>query len=317
MKRKGNLYQDIISIENLTLAESIARKGKLNQYGVKVFDKNAEANIIALHQSLLNKTFTTSAYSIFKIHEPKEREIYRLPYCPDRIVHHGIMLKLEDLFVKSFTADTYSCIKGRGIHATSFVLRKALKDESATKYYLKIDIQKFYPSVDHDILKLLLRRKIKDTDLLWLLDNIIDSAPGIPIGNYLSQYFGNFYLNGLDHYLKEKLGVKHLFRYADDIVILSGSKEYLHNILGEIKIYLEVNLKLKLKPNYRIAPVEPNGIDFAGYVHFHKYVLIRKKIKQNLARKVAKGIAPASRASYNGILKHCNSIHLRKKLLSA
>lgn len=317
MKRKGNLFQDIISIENLTAAESIARKGKLNQYGVKVFDKNAESNIAALHQSLSNKNFTTSAYSIFKIHEPKEREIYRLPYYPDRIVHHAVMLSLEDLFVKSFTADTYSCIKGRGIHATSFSLRKALKNHDATKYYLKVDIHKFYPSVDHDILKQLLRRKIKDEDLLWLLDNIIDSAPGIPIGNYLSQYFGNFYLNGLDHYLKEKLGVKYLFRYADDIVILSESKEHLHKILEEIKNYLAINLRLKLKPNYRIAPVAPNGIDFVGYVHFYKYVLLRKKIKQSLARKVAKGIAPASKASYNGFLKHCNSIHLRKKLLSA
>jgi len=198
LRRINNLYAEICSIENLNVADAIARKGKLKQYGVIVHDRNKEANILALHESLLNKTYVTSPYSTFTIYEPKERLISRLPYYPDRIVHHAVMLSLEPIFVSTFTADTYSCIKGKGIHAAAENVKKALKDVPGTKYCLKLDIKKFYPSVDHRILKQLLRRKIKDADLLWLLDGIIDSSPGLPIGNYLSQYFANFYLTYFD-----------------------------------------------------------------------------------------------------------------------
>jgi RNA-directed DNA polymerase len=132
---------------------------------------------------LLNKTYKTSPYTTFKVFEPKEREVFRLPYFPDRITHHAIMNILEPIFVSVFTNDTYSCIKGKGIHAAVESVKKALQDKSGTVYCLKLDIKKFYPNIDHDVLKQLLRRKIKDKDLLWLLDEIIDSAPGLPIGN--------------------------------------------------------------------------------------------------------------------------------------
>lgn len=188
MKRINNLFQKICSIENLQLADTIARKGKSKQYGVLLHDRNKEANILALHQMLINKMYSTSPYSTFKIYEPKEREVFRLPYYPDRIVHHAIMLHLEAIFVSTFTTDTYSCIKGKGIHAAANAVKQALKDVPGTTYCLKLDVKKFYPNVDHLILKQLVRRKIKDADLLWLLDGIIDSAPGLPIGNYLSSF---------------------------------------------------------------------------------------------------------------------------------
>lgn len=186
MKRKNNLYQQICSIENLKLADAIAQTGKAKQYGVIRHNKNAESNIKKLHVLLANKEFKTSPYTTFKIYEPKEREVFRLPYFPDRIVHHAIMNVIEPIFVSMFTADTYSCIKGRGVHKAGLAIKKALKDEANTEYCLKLDIKKFYPSVDHDVLKQMLRRKFKDAELLWLLDSIIDSAPGLPIGNYLS-----------------------------------------------------------------------------------------------------------------------------------
>ena len=176
------------------LADDKARKGKGNQYGIKVHDKNREANLQALHKMLRDKTYKTSPYDVFTVFETKEREVYRLPYFPDRIAHHAIMNIMEPVFVSVFTADTYSCIKGKGIHAASYSLRKALKDVQGTQYCLKLDIKKFYPSIDHWTLKTLLIRKIKDKDLLWLLFEIIDSAKGVPIGNYLSQYFANYYL---------------------------------------------------------------------------------------------------------------------------
>lgn len=316
MKRVGNLYQHICSMENLILADKKARKGKGGQYGVKHFDKDPQGNLQALQQMLLNKTYKTSAYTKFIIHEPKEREIYRLPYFPDRLVHHAAMNILEKYFTAMFTADTYSCIKGKGIHAATYALRRSLQDVAGTQYCLKLDIKKFYPSVDHVVLKTMLQRKFKDRDLLTLFFGIIDSAEGIPIGNLLSQYFANFYLTPFDHWLKEKKKVKYYFRYADDMVILSDNKPYLHQLLSDIRTYLDVNLKLTIKHNYQVFPVAKRGIDFVGYPTWHTHSLLRKGIKKNLARTIKYSKNPASLASYTGWAKHCNSRHLLKKLLN-
>jgi RNA-directed DNA polymerase len=316
MKRIGNLYERICSIENLQLADSIARKGKATQPGIIQHDKRRDQNILDLHRALINKTYITSEYTTFTIYEPKERLIFRLPYYPDRITHHAIMNVLEPIFVSTFTANTFSCIKKRGIHATANSLKHALTDATGTQYCLKLDIKKFYPSIDHKILKQLLRRKFKDNDLFWLLDGIIDSAEGLPIGNYLSQYLANFYLTYFDHWLKEAMQVKHYFRYADDMVILADNKPYLHELLSEIKEYLNANLNLAIKKDYQVFPVDERGIDFVGYVFRHTHVRMRKGIKQNFARAVAKNKGPQSIASYIGWAKHCNSKHLLKKILN-
>jgi retron-type reverse transcriptase len=316
MKRLNNLYHKITSLSNLQLADSKASKGKSKQYGVKMHNKNKEANILNLQQMLIDKTYKTSAYTTFKVYEPKEREVYRLPYFPDRIVHHAIMIYLEPVFIACFTNDTYSCIKGKGIHAAANSVRRALIDERGTEYCLKLDIKKFYPNVDHAILKTLLRRKIKDKDLLWLMDEIINSAEGLPIGNYLSQYFANFYLSYFDHWIKEAKGVKYYFRYADDIVILSDNKPYLHQLLSDIRIYLDENLKLTVKNNYQVFPVAARSIDFVGYRFYHTHTLLRKSIKKNFARMIAKHKNNASIASYKGWAIHCNSKHLIKKLFA-
>lgn len=316
MKRIGGLYEKIYSVENLRLADSIARKGKTERSDIITYDQNREANILLLHEALKNKTYKTSEYTIFKIFEPKERDIYSLPYYPDRIVHRAVMNIMEPIFVSVFTADTYNCIKNRGIHAAAYAVRDALQNFPDTQFCLKLDIKKFYPNVDHSVLKQLLRRKIKDNDLLWLLDEIIDSAVGLPIGNYLSQYFANFYLTYFDHWIKEEKQVKCYFRYADDMVILAGNKPYLHQILSEIKMYLKERLKLDVKKNYQVFPVQARGIDFVGYKFFHTHTLLRKSIKKNFARMLVNNKNNASIASYKGWAKHCNSRHLLKKLLS-
>ena len=239
-----------------------------------------------------------------------------MPYYPDRITHHAIMNILEPVFISTFTADTYSCIKGKGIHAAANGVKQALKETTGTQYCLKLDIKKFYPNVDHAILKALLRRKIKDNDLLWLLDEIIDSTYGLPIGNYLSQYFANFYLTYFDHWIKEVKGVKYYFRYADDIVILSDNKPYLHELLSEIRSYITEKLKLIIKDNYQVFPVDTRGIDFVGYVFKHTHTLLRKSIKQNFARMLITNKNDKSIASYKGWALHCNSKNLINKLLN-
>lgn len=314
MKRQGNLFGHICSLENLRTAAAIARRGKEHQYGVSVFDRNPEVLLTELRDMLWYKEYTTSEYSHITIKDPKEREISRLPFYPDRIVQHAIMNVIQPFFVTNFTADTYSCIKGRGVHGFDRKLKQALQDVPGTQYCLKIDIRKFYHSIDHDVIKKQLRRKFKDPDLLWLLDDIVDSAPGVPIGNYLSQFYANFNLSPFDHWLKEVVKVKHYFRYSDDMVILADNKPYLHQMLAMIRDYLKTNLQLTLKDNYQVFPVADRGIDVVGYVYYHGYSRLRKSIKKKFARAIAKKKSVSTIAAYWGWAKHCNSSNLMKKL---
>lgn len=333
MKRIGNLYEKIISIENLNLADEKARKGKTHSYGVQLHDKNREANIAALHEVLKRREYKTSEYSIFTIREPKERVIYRLPYFPDRIVHHAVMNILEDIWVSIFTQDTFSCIKERGINRCMQRVDEALKDKEGTRYCLKLDIRKFYPSIDHEVMKRIIRRKIKCKDTLNLLDEIIDSAEGLPIGNYLSQYLANLYLAYFDHWVKEQKRVRYYFRYADDMVILAKTKDELHKLFEEIRQYMKEELLLEIKDNWQVFPIAENrydktgrGLDFVGFVFYHRQKLIRKSTKKNLCRtasRLARLDPPLSRhgfkmgiASWLGWCKYSDSRNLIKKLFN-
>lgn len=230
---------------------------------------------------------------------------------------------MGNIWVKTFIGHTYSCVKNRGIHKLARDIKKALRtDKLGTTYCLKIDVRKFYPSIDHEILKRVLRRKVKDKKLLTLLDEIIDSADGVPIGNYLSQFFANLYLSYFDHWLLEEKGVKYYFRYADDIVVLSDDKDYLRDLLDDIRTYLHDRLKLELKPNCQIFPVDSRGINFAGYIFYHTHTLLRKSIKQRLFRLINRykagklSIEELQRkiTSYFGWLKYCDSKHLLQKI---
>lgn len=315
MKRYGNLYNKIITIENLILAESKARKNKTKTKEVILFDKNKEDNIKKLSIVLENNNYINSNYYIFKLFDPKERIIYKLPYFPDRIVHHAILNVLEPLFINTFISQTYNCIKKRGIHKALRDVNKSLINKEETKYCLKIDIRKFYPNINNEILKDLLLKKFKDKQLLDLLYTIIDSTSGLPIGNYLSQYFANFYLSYFDHWIKEELKIKNYFRYCDDIVILGNNKQDLKIILDKIRIYLNINLKLELKSNYQIFPVESRGIDFVGYKSYNDHILLRKSIKKRFIKMIKNNYNKKSIASYNGWLLHCNSKNLKNKYI--
>lgn len=306
MKRKTNLYEKIISLESLKEADKFARRGKQKQYGVQKHIENETENINNLNELLKHRKFITSEYNNFEIFVPKHRIIARLPFYPDRILHHSIILQIGDILVKTFNSNTYSCIKNRGIYKASFDLRKALQDDKHNKYCLKLDVKKFYENVDHDILKSMLRKKFKDKDLLNLLDEIIDSNEvGLPLGSLLSQYLANFYLCYLDHHIKQKLRVKDYYRYMDDFVILSNDKNELHFILSEIREYLKT-LNLEIKNNYQVFPVEIRGIDFVGFVHRKNYTLLRKTIKQRYKKS-------KNKINHWSWLKHCNSVNLRNK----
>lgn len=329
MKRYNNLYEQVISLDNLRLADTKARKGKARQRGVKIFDRDKEGNLQRLHETLKAEKFETSKYTVFTIYEPKERLIYRLPYFPDRIAHHAVMNVLEPIWTRIFTHNTYSCIKGRGIAACAAQVERIIKDYDGRRLYcLKIDIKKYYPSIDNEVLKNIVRRKIKDAKLLRLIDNIIDSERGLPIGNYLSQYLSNLYLAYFMHYCNERLKIK-CVEYADDIVYFSDNKDELHRVFEAINAYLGNELHLTIKSNYQIFPIAENrqdrhgrALDYVGFKFYRKQKLIRKLIKQNFCRAVAKlkkkNADPETirrkTASWYGWAKHSNSNHLLHKL---
>jgi len=325
MKRYNDLYPKIYEMSNIELAHQNARKGKRHYREVKMVDSDPDKYLCDIQKMLKNKTFVNSQYTRMTktMDNGKVREIAKLPYFPDRISHHCIIQILEPLWNSTLIKDTYACIKGRGIHKCLERIQQALRDKEASKYCLKMDVKKFYPSVDHDVLKGLIRRKIKDNDLLWLLDEIIDSEPGIPIGNYLSQYFGNLYLSGFDHWMKEEKGCKNYYRYCDDVVVLCADKSRLHELRKEVEQYLNNELNLKLKENWQIFPVDKRGIDFLGYRFYHGYTLLRKSITKRMKNRLKtiqrKGLTLnpvqviSSVMSYYGWLKHANCRNLLNK----
>ena len=346
MKRYNNLFEKICDFDNLKLAAANASAGKAQRQAVKTFYANKEANLQALRESLINGTFRPSRYKQYDIDEntsrkaSKTRRISELPFFPDQVLQHAVKQVLGPIFEAKFTADTYCCIKGRGIHLCARKVQKAMKeDPEGTKFCFKGDIRHFYQEVDHAILKAELRTKIKDKKALDLLDQMISATdqepilirkgkpvakhqptPGksLPIGNFTSPFFANIYLDKLDHYIKEVLKVKYYFRYADDIVILAATKEELHRIQKEVYNYL-ARLKLELKSNWQIFPVDARGVDFLGYVFYHGFTLLRKSIKRNFCRRIAKlnkrvGLTEADfrreTGSWWGWAKYCDSRHL-------
>lgn len=322
MRRYGYLFERIVSLDNLREAAHNAARGKRLRDEVQKFFAELDDRLQELRTELLERTYLTSPYEVFIKHEIKRREIYKLPFR-DRVVQWAIMQVLEPVWTPQFTADTHACIKGRGIHSLHKKLCEDLAaDPEGTRYCFKLDVRKFYPSIDHDILKTVIRRKIKDSAVLWLLDGIIDSAPGVPIGNYISQYFANLYLSELDHRIKEVAGVRYYYRYADDIVVLAGDKPTLHGVRVFINDYLNTERSLTMKDNHQIFPIESRGIDFVGYVTYHTHSLARKRNKKGLCREVAKlrkkGVPEPDimlrTASRVGFMVHCNSKHLLKIL---
>lgn len=329
MKRYGHIYPKIYAIDNLREAHKNARKDKTYYQEVKAVDALEDYYLKSIQEMLKTRTYSVSKYSTQTIVDKgKERDLMKLPYYPDRIIQWAIMLQIEPVFMKTFTNFTCASLKFRGIHKASKLVTDYMKDEKGTKYCLKFDIRKFYPSIDHVALKSLLRKKFKDPDLLWLLDSIIDSIPGdkgVPIGSYLSQYLANFYLAYFDHWLKEDLKLRYVVRYMDDVVIFHSSKKVLHRTKEAITHYLDEQLKLELKDNWQIFPTAIRGVDFVGYRHFYGYKLLRKKTSKRFKQKMLRlqkkqrlGLPITYRDwcsfnSYKGWLVWCDSYRLTKK----
>lgn len=310
MKRHGGLWERVCSTENIELAHRKAKRGKRRYTEVKMVDADPAYYLGRIEAMLREKTFRNAPYvEMIRNDTGKVRLIKKLPYFPDRIVQHCVANVLAPIWDRSFIRDTYAAIPGKGVHDGVRRMKKALADVEGTRYCLKLDVRKYYESVDTGILSTIVRQKIKDPDVLWLLDEIIGSSEGIPIGNYLSQYFGNLYLSGIDHFAKEVLRCRYYFRYCDDVVVLASSKENLHRIKTSLEAELHT-LKLRVKDNWQVFPVDCRGVDFLGYRFFHGYTLVRKRIVQRFKSKVRRG-DKACLAAYNGWFKHANTHNLR------
>ena len=315
MKRYGYLIEQVVDESNLQEAFRMVMRGKKRTRTVRYFKKNRDAILAEIATEIKAGKYAPEGFREFEVVENgKVREIQSLPF-KDRIALHAIMSVLGKVLGGMLIRDTYASLPNRGIHDGLNRIRMALKDRQNTRYCLKLDIKKFYHSIDQDVLIERLRRKIKDETMMQTLVRIIRSyGPGLAIGYHSSQLLGNFYLCLLDHYMKCELGVKYYFRYCDDIVILGPDKEFLHETFDKLRTLVEGQLHLTIKQNWQIFPVEARGIDFLGYVIRHDYVLVRKHIKKRVARRLHKVKSRKRRyvvlASFWGWVKHCNGRHL-------
>jgi len=345
MKTYNNLYEDIISLPNLYSAYSKAKKGKKNKNFLE-FDKNLNENIFNLYSDLSSLNYDSSGYNVFYIQDYKTRKILA-PAFRDHIVHHAIYNYLEEIYEKHFIFDSSACRKNKGTHFGLKRLKSFVNKSSEEDYFIKGDVSKYFYSIDHFKLKEILNKRIKDEKLLWLLEKIIDShfeekisahiensnfsiqRKGIPIGNLLSQLFANIYLNELDEFVKEKLGVKYYVRYVDDFIILEEDKYVLKEFIFKIKDFLKNSLYLKLEDKKIQINKIKFGIDFIGYVIFKKFIRVRSKNYRRFKKSIKIKMSKFEKelvsyedlkncfSSYFAHLSHTNSEVIKNKIVIA
>lgn len=287
-----------------------------------------EPELFQLQRELESGAYRPGPYHSFTIREPKERQIAAAPFR-DRVVHHSICSVLEPVFERRYIHDSYACRKDKGSHRA---IQRAWKFTRQRGWFLKCDVEKYFDSVDHEILKLRVHRLFKDKRFLDLLEGIIDhnaphNAPGkgLPIGNLTSQYFANLYLDGFDHFIKEQLRAERYVRYMDDFLCFADSKEELQCVLSEVREFLDERLCLRLKARKcYIAPVT-QGIPFLGMrlypgtVRLSRPCLVRcrRKLKRRekafAQGRISEEALIQSAGSLIAHISHANTMMLRRQ----
>lgn len=281
MKRVGNLFEQVCSLENLEAAILNASKNKRKRRRVRYIVEHRQQAANELRQMLLSGAFRPGRYLSREIYDRSSRKV-RVITCPlfwpDQIIHWAIIQVIRPVLMRGMSPFCCGSIPGRGItYGQRYIKRWLRRDRKNTKYCLKMDVKKYYQHIDHDALKVMLRRKIKDKPVLALLDAIIDSYPnGLPIGYYTSQWLANFYLEGLDHYIKEQLGIKYALRNVDDMVLFGASKRKLHQARRKIAAYLAL-LGLELKGDWQVFPVDKRPVDVLGYRFYRDHITLRRR----------------------------------------
>lgn len=312
MKRIGFLYGKLCSKDNIREAIIRSSKGKRNRKEVIKIINNIEYYVEEIEKLLVNKTYNPKNYQVHIIYDKmnkKNREIYKPAYYPDQIIHYCLMNILEPIILPKMYKYSCGSIPEKGTHFGKNNLRKWLdSDPKNTKYCIKMDIRKFYPSINKNKLISKFERIIKDKDLLWLLKTIINiNTTGVPIGFYTSGWFSNFYLNDLDNEIKKYC--KYYIRYVDDIIIFSSRKKELHRLFKIIENKLGDD-DLSIKHNYQLFNTKIRDIDFLGFRFFQNKTIIRKRIMYNITRKLRKKLTlknAQALISYFGWIKCTNS----------
>jgi RNA-directed DNA polymerase len=338
MKTSKNLFEGIVAFNNVLLAASKAAKGKREEHSVLKFYNHFEENLWQIISELKSKTYKPGAYKTFSIYKTKPRQISAAPFR-DRVVHHALIAVVGPVLERSFIFDTYANRVGKGTHKAIERYQHYLKKYA---YALKFDIRKYFPSIDHEILKSLLRRKIGCADTLWLIDTIIDNSNpqaahlhyfagdtlftpherrrGLPIGNLTSQWFANYYLSFLDHYVKEVLHCKGYVRYVDDGVLFSGSKKELWEWKKAIEIFLE-SYRLILNTERTELYPATEGKCFLGQKVFQSYRRlpasnVRRAKKRMQGAVIAKLEPELAQQSLSGWVGHARQADTRNLLRS-
>lgn len=329
MKRYGNLWQQVCTYENIDKAIRLTFRGKRRYNEFKEIEKNLPYYREQLHEMLVNESYTYGEYTIKHIYEPKPRTALVARTFPDRFLHHAIVNVGEPIWSSRTYYHSYACIKGKGTHAAH---RQIAKLVAGYNYICHLDIHSFYASIDHDVLKQALRRKIKDVKFLRYCDGLIDNYPtpcGIPIGNATSPWFGNVALWGVDDFIKHELKLPYV-RYNDDMVIASNDKSELVKARERVRGYLWETMGLTFSKSY--IKNTRQGINAVGY-HSYKNrksdtvtILKRKtarKIRLFVAEKATtealKSVKSANKVlrvltSYNGILTNCSCNRFIEKI---
>jgi len=342
VKSFSGLYPQIISFENLFVAARRAARGKKARPDVARFLFDLETNVLQLREELLERSYRPGEYHRFHITDPKPRVISAAPFR-DRVVHHALCQVIEPLFERSFIHDSYACRVGKGTHRA---LDRFTYYARRYPYALKCDVRQFFPSVDHGTLLALLRRRLRNAETMWLVGAILASEAGtgrdyrlgdtlfspfeqprgLPIGNLTSQFWGNVYLDPLDHYLRDELGVGGYVRYCDDFAIFGPCKHELAAVKSRVAAFL-ARLHLSLHPSKCLVyPVE-QGVAFLGFKVFPDHRLLLKPNHQRfrlrmrrLKRGFAEGLVAAadvgcSTRAWVAHAVHGDTHHLRERLL--
>lgn len=345
MKRLGGIWSQLVSFENLLSGYRKARCGKGRSPAVAAFALNLETELLKLQRGLESGDYRPGRYRLFTMYERKPRVIAAAPFR-DRVVHHAVMNLIEPPLDRTFIFDSYACRLGKGTHAAVDRYQAWARRYA---YVLKMDIAQYFPSIDHEILKDKLRRRIKDKRTLGLLDRIIDGSPsletelhyfagddlltpferprGVPIGNLTSQFFANLYLDDVDHYIKQTLRVNAYLRYVDDMVILSDDKARLSELRASVRERLAAH-RLRLHPRKAHVSQVADGLNLLGYLVYPHHRRLRSDNGHRFARRLrrfARGYAEgrldwkaidASVQSWIGHARHADTEGLRRAIFA-
>ncbi len=310
-------------MENLLETWDRFVRGKRHKNDVMKYQAKLANNLITLHTLLQKRTYTHDAYSAFNISDPKPRNIHKAT-VQDRLLHHLIYKELYPYFESKFIYDSFSCRENKGTHLAlnrfRYFARKVSKNNTNTCYVLKCDIEKFFASVDHEILMTILRRHIADKEILWLINQVVSSfhttreGVGLPLGNLTSQLLVNIYMHEFDMYVKQELKAKYYIRYADDFVFFSDDRSYLERLLPLLHKFLNTRLKLLLHEHKVYIKTFATGVDFLGWAHSPYHRQIRTTTKRKIIRKMKGYPKPETVNSYRGLLLHGDTHTLQTRI---